>query len=184
MFGIQPDFDRCYADIKQLEGDILTFALTLQREPLEPEESSKLGQLIPSMRNAVHSSKSIKDVREDLESFEDSANDRFNAYADQFAEVVRDFYEALGGLRHAEIDALKFEALVDLKKKAERLHERLHRRIYDEVNRGELSRIEISTLLNVNRELHVSNLSLISAIADAMLGMEAADEFESIKVAS
>ena len=184
VFAARADFSRCYADIKQLEGDILTFALRLQREPLEPEESSKLGQLIPSIRNAVHSSKSIKDIREDLESFEDSVNDRFNAYADQFAEVVRDFYETLGGLRQTVLDTLRFEALVDLKKKAERLHERLHRRIYDEVSRGELSRIEISTLLNVNRELHVSNLSLISALADALLGMEAADEFESIKVAS
>lgn len=184
VFADQPDFNQCYADIKQLEGDILTFALTLQREPLEPEESSRLSQLIPAIRNAVHSSKSVKDIREDLRSFEDSVNDRFHSYTNQFREAEREFYELLGRLVHAELDTLRFEALVDLKSKAEQLHSRLHQRIYDEVRRGELSRIEISTLLNVNRELHVSHLSLVSALADAMLGMEAANELESIKIAS
>jgi hypothetical protein len=60
----------------------------------------------------------------------------------------------------------------------------MHRRIYDEVERGALSRVEISTLLNVNRELYVSNLSLISALADALLDMESADDFASIPSAT
>lgn len=184
VFSPRPDFNRSYADIKHLEGEILTFALALQREPLEPRESARLGQLIPALRNAVHSSKSIKDIREDLSSFRDSVNDRFNAYSDQFSETVREFYESFGALKHAGLESLRFEALVNIKKKAERLQQRLHRRIYDEVARGELSRIEISTLLNVNRELYVSNQSLVSALADALLGMDAADEFESIPVAN
>lgn len=184
VFASRPDFQQCYSGIKLFEGEILTFALALQREPLELRESSKLGQLIPSLRNAVHSSKSIKDVREDLQTFRDSANDAFNAYATEFMEAVRDFYGSLGELRHADIATLKFEALVVLRNKAEQVHSRLHQRIYEEVAQGVLSRAEISTLLNVNRELYVSNLSLISALADAMLDIEAADEFESIKVAS
>lgn len=183
VFAGNPDFDQCYASIKHLEGEILTFALALQREPLELRESAKLGQLIPSIRNAVHSSKSIKDIREDLQSFEDSANDRYNAYAEHFRQAVREFCDSLDPVAHTELEALRFETLVALKNKAEQIHKRLHQHIYDEVARGELSRIEISTLLNVNREVYVSNLSLISALADAMLGMEAADEFESIKVA-
>ena len=69
---------------------------------------------------------------------------------------------------------------MDVKNKGETLHDRMHRRIYDEVERGELGRGEISTLLNVNRELYVSNLSLISALADALLDMDSAEEFASI----
>ena len=60
----------------------------------------------------------------------------------------------------------------------------MHRRIYDEVERGELSRVEISTLLNVNRELYVSHLSLVSSLADALLDMESADDFASIPSAA
>ena len=52
-----------------------------------------------------------------------------------------------------------------------------------EVARGELSRVEISTLLNVNRELYVANQSLMSSLADVLLDMDAADDFASIPVA-
>lgn len=183
VFKSEPEFDACYADLKQLEGEILAFALSLQSQPLEPDESQRLGQLIPAIRKAVHAAKSMKDTHQDLQAFEESVNDRFNAYLDQFREAVREFYELLGGLRGATIPALRFEALVELKNKSEKLHERMHRRIYDEVSRGELSRVEISTLLNVNRELYVANQSLISALADAMLEMDAADDFASIPVA-
>jgi phosphate:Na+ symporter len=183
VFRPEPDFDSCYADLKRLEGDILSFALTLQREPLEPDESQRLSQLIPAVRNAVHAAKSVKDTHEDLQAFEESVNDRFNAYLDQFREAVREFYELLGSLHSAAVPALRFEALVELKNKSEKLHERMHRRIYAEVARKELSQVEISTLLNVNRELYVANQSLISALADVLLDMNAADDFASIPVA-
>ena len=180
VFAADADFDECYADLKHLEGEILAQSLDLQQHALDPDESSRLSQIVRSIRDAVHSAKSVKDIQHDLHGFRDSVNDRFNAYFHQFREVVREFYESLNSLRDAELPALRFERLVDIKNKGEALHERMHRRIYDEVERGELGRGEISTLLNVNRELYVSNLSLISALADALLDMESADEFASI----
>jgi phosphate:Na+ symporter len=152
----------------------------LQRETLEPGESARLGQIIPAIRNAVHSAKSIKDVRHNLAGFRDSANDRFNAYASHFQESTREFYEAVAGLAHADLEPLKFEALISLRTTSEKLHEKLHERIYDEVARSELSQVEISTLLNVNREMYVSNQSLISALTEMLLSMEAADDLESV----
>ena len=184
VFDAGADYDECYADLKHLEGEILAHALDLQRQALGPEEASRLGQIIPAIRNAVHSAKSVKDVHHDLHVFRDSVNDRFNAYYHQFRETVREFYESLDTLEDAGLPALRFERLVDLKGKSESLQQRMHRRIYDEVERGELGRVEISTLLNVNRELYVSNLSLISALADALLDMESADDFASIPSAT
>ena len=40
--------------------------------------------------------------------------------------------------------------------------------------------MDISTLLNVNRELFVANQSLISALADALLSLDSASDFASI----
>jgi phosphate:Na+ symporter len=180
LFGRDPDYDHCYAEIKELEGAILTHALALQSAPLEPPESERLGQLIPAIRNAVHAAKSMRDIHSDLRLFLESLNDRFNAYYDQFREAERDFYETVDTLRDTELPSLRFEALVNLQRKAEELHARMHRRIYDEVHRAELSQVEISTLLNVNRELYISHQSLISALADALLDMASARDFASI----
>lgn len=184
VFDASANYDECYTDLKNLEGEILAQALALQGQELDAEESTRLSQIIPSIRNAVHSAKSVKDIRQDLHLFRDSVNDRFNAYYHQFREIVREFYESMDSLEASELPALRFEGLVELKNKSEALHQRMHRRIYDEVERGELSRVEVSTLLNVNRELYVSNLSLISALADALLDMASADDFASIPSAT
>jgi len=183
VFSRDMDYDRCYADIKRLEGEILRHALALQSAPLEADESETLSQLIPSIRNAVHAAKSMKDVYGDLELFKGSVNDRFNAYFGQFRETAREYYEGLDTLQKSDMPALRFEALVEIKNKSESIHSRMHRRIYDEVSRGELSEVEISTLLNVNRELFVANQSLISSLADALLNMESASDFASIPAA-
>jgi len=183
VFSHDMDYDRCYADIKRLEGEILRHALALQSAPLEADESETLSQLIPSIRNAVHAAKSMKDVYGDLELFKGSVNDRFNAYFGQFRETAREYYEGLDTLQKSDMPALRFETLVEIKNRSESIHSRMHRRIYDEVSRGELNEVEISTLLNVNRELFVANQSLISSLADALLNMESASDFASIPAA-
>ncbi len=182
VFEDEIDYERSYAEIKQIEGAILRYALVLQTQALEADESERLSQIIPAIRNAVQAAKSMKDVHGDLELFRGSVNDRFNAYFGQFREAAREFYENLDTLRKADIPTLRFEALVEIKNKAESIHNRMRHRIYDEVSRGELSEVEISTLLNVNRELLVANQSLASALADVLLNMDSASDFASIPV--
>ncbi len=180
VFEKNPDLERAYASLKELEGEILAYALELQRGPLEPDESQRLGRLIPSLRNAVHSVKSMRDVQHDLDRFRDSVNDRFNAYLGQFRESVRDFYEVASRVNAGDVASVRFENLVKLKQVLRQTHERMHRRIYDEVGRGELDRGEISTLLNVNREVYASNQSLLAALADALLDEDSAEDFASL----
>ena len=180
VFSGEIDYERCYAEIKQLEGEILRSALTLQTQPLEADESERLSQIIPAIRNAVQAAKSMKDVHSDLELFRASVKDRFHAYSSQFREAAREFFENLDTLTKADLPALRFEALVDIKNKAESIHSRMRHRIYDEVSRGELNEVEISTLLNVNKELLVANQSLLAALADALLNMDSASDFSSI----
>ncbi len=183
IFSSEIDYERSYAEIKQLEGEILRYALALQTQTLEADESARLSQIIPAIRNAVQAAKSMKDVHADLELFRGSVKDRFNAYFGQFREAAREFYEILDTLDIADIPSLRFEALVEIKNKAESIHSRMRHRIYDEVSRGELSEVEVSTLLNVNRELLVANQSLASALSDALLDMTSASDFQSIPTA-
>jgi phosphate:Na+ symporter len=180
VFGAETSYDASYAEIKQLEGEILSFAMKMQSEQLAPEESARLGQIIPSIRNAVHSAKSIKDTRHDLRIFRESINDRFNAFYGRFRTSVERFYFSLDGLRKATSQSHAFELLVDLKSFSESLHAAMHADIYKEIGQGQLEEKQISTLLNVNRELYLSNQSLLEAIADAILDMDSARDYESL----
>ena len=180
VFGAETSYDASYAEIKQLEGEILSFAMKMQSERLEPEESARLGQIIPSIRNAVHSAKSIKDTHHDLQLFCQSINDRYNAFYGQFRTTVERFYFSLAGLEQATTQSHAFELLVDLKGFSESLHAAMHAEIYKEIGLGKLEEKQISTLLNVNRELYLSNQSLLEAIADAALDMDSARDYESL----
>jgi hypothetical protein len=56
----------------------------------------------------------------------------------------------------------------------------MHANIYREVTAGMLSEAEISTLLNVNREIYVSGQNLLTALADALLDPQRAADFAGI----
>lgn len=71
---------------------------------------------------------------------------------------------------------------MELKNKNEALHAKLHADIYHEIALGTLSEVQISTLLNVNRELYLSNHSLLASLADGLLDIESAADYESIPV--
>ncbi len=84
----------------------------------------------------------------------------------------------------AEQSSHRFENLVELKNKNESLHAKLHADIYHEVALDALTELQISTLLNVNRELFSSNQSLLASLADVLLDIESAADYESIPVST
>lgn len=184
IFGPTADYDAGYAGIKQLEGEILGYALRLQKERLDRDESARLAQIIPAVRNAVHAAKCLKDIRQDLELFRESVNDRFNAWFGKFRAAVQEFFEALDGLRGVEESSHRFQKLVELKNRNESLHANMHAGIYQEIALDTLDEVQISTLLNVNREIYLSNQALLAALADVLLDPESALDYEAIPVST
>ena len=137
-----------------------------------------------AIRAAVHSAKSLKDTHHDLVSFRTSVDDQFNAWFAVFQAAARKFYGQLHALKAATSDAHRFEMLVELKTLNESTHTALHTKIHGEVTADVLSDVQISTLLNVNRELYLSSQSLLSALADALLDAHGAADYEAIPVST
>jgi phosphate:Na+ symporter len=180
LFGDEPDYNTSYEGLKQLEGEILSYVIRLQETRLDSEASIRLGQIIVAIRNAVHAAKYLKDTHQDLRSFQDSVDDRFNAWFARFRDAVEEFYNLLSTLNAAQSPSHKFEVLVEMKNRNEKIHATLHKEIYREVSEDQLSEVQISTLLNVNRELYLSCQSLLAALANALLDARSADDFESL----
>jgi phosphate:Na+ symporter len=184
VFRADSDYDRSYQSLKQFEGAILSFALRVQNEPLEDDESAQLGQVLRAIRSAVHSAKCLKDVHADMHSFRESESDFFNAYYGRFRLDLDTFYRAVNGLKNVDVDSVRFERLAELLAKNSTMHDEMHQNIYQEATLGDLNAVEISTLLNVNRELFTSNQSLILAIADATLAPDKSEDLASLKGAA
>ncbi|MGI9262291.1 MAG: hypothetical protein ACR2QR_09670, partial [Woeseiaceae bacterium] len=160
--------------------EILSYAIRLQELRLSSDESERLGQVIVAIRNAVHAAKYLKDTHHDLQSFRDAVDDHYNAWFDYFRTSAENFYDALSGLQSASSASHRFEMLVELKSRNEEIHADLHSKIHQEVALDRLTELQISTLLNVNREFYLSCQSLLAALSDALLDTHGATDFESL----
>jgi phosphate:Na+ symporter len=168
-------FDELYRKTKYLEGELLGFAVKIQAEPLESNESQRVNQLLSAVRDAVHSAKSLRDIRHDLEAFEDSPRRDVSEYLEHFRSVMTAFYGDLFRLRSDDESPALFQDFADLISKINNWHNQLHREIFADIKRGGIDEADISSLLNVNRELLNSNVALVMALADYSLDADAAD---------
>lgn len=180
VFDAGANRDRSYAALKHLEGAITEYALDVERQPLQADESAELSQAFAAIRNAVHSAKCVRDTAHDLESFRDSVNDAFHAYLARFRVAAQDFYSGLDDLRDISNDAARFEYLVQLRHRSDALHADMHAAIHRDVRADGLGETEISTVLNVNRELYTANQSIVIAIADVLLDPQAAENLRAV----
>jgi len=165
----QRGFEGLYARTKKLEGEILGFGVRLQGEPMAPDQSERLGQLLSAIREAIQSSKFLKDIRHNLADFRDADRAITSDYIDHFRSVMTSFYSAVFSLRGIGSESVSFEDLAELIQDVRVWHERLHAEIYADVSSGAVSQSEISSLLNVNREILNSNLALLRSLADYCL---------------
>jgi len=174
------DFATEYQITKRLEGEILAFTVEVQSSPLDTVHSARIDQCQRAIREAVHAAKSIKDIEADMRGFEAASAPALVAYGQRFRDVMTEFYLALFALRRSDEDALLPESIVDLSQIVHRGHDEIHRTIYADIRKGLLDEGDISSLLNVNRELLASCRSLISAIAAFALPPEQFAVLESL----
>lgn len=172
-------FDEQYRKTKLLEGEIIAFALRAQREPLEYDQSQRLSQLLTAVREAVHSTKSLRDIRHDLLAFEEAPETTLNAYLDYFRNTMISFYVQVFRLRSIDNTRPVIADFTGLLELAHGGHDHLHREIYSKTAEGALTPDSVSSLLNVNRELLNSHIALIRALQEYHLSSaesEAVDE--------
>jgi phosphate:Na+ symporter len=159
-------FEDRYATTKQLEGEIIGFATQLQSQPLDEADSIRLTQLLSAIREAVHSSKLLKDIRHNLDEFSNSVSDPVRRYLDHFRSVMTSFYDDLYRLRRSGQETIDVDDLVEAIQEVRRRHDQMHSEIYASINDRQLRETEISSMLNVNRETLNSNLALLMALRD------------------
>lgn len=178
------EFDDLYLRSKRLEGEILAFAVQVQARPLESDESEHLNQLLSAVRHAVHSAKSLRDIRHNLVDFEDSPRPEVNAFLEHLRSVMTTFYGAVFSLPSTRRSGALFRDFAELLKRVHGWHDQLHREIINDITAKEIDEAEISSLLNVNRELLNSNVSLLMAIKDFHLDAGQSEAFRQLPGAS
>ncbi len=159
------DPEQRYQHIKRHEADLLAFSCDLQEQPLSAVQVDTLQRQVHEARALVYSSKTINDIRENLVYMRHSAQPEVLALYHAHRDFIRHLYHRYLPLAKAEdAGAARTEALAELRED----NERHYRQANDSVNTmaasDSVSGVDLSTMLNVNREIHHAVKNLLLAL--------------------
>ena len=163
-----------YEYIKRLESEIISFSLNLKQIELSSEESSKLALWTASVRNLVHSARSLKSIRHDLANLVRIEDEGSYKNKNELIKNTKRLYKNILNLLYEEDRDSIFEQLANLESSNEDAHDKLVEYIYE--NYGQ----KISTPLNVVREIYSSNKALINAIKEYKFDIQNITTFDNL----
>lgn len=154
-------YQAIYDDLKKAEGEILMYALKLIDQ--YPEEHKRVDELVAAVRYAMHSAKAMKDVRHNRIEFRESGNDTKHNYYEEFKDQLESLYTTINEL----ISNRRGEGTGDYDAIFSRIRSEYadrQNRIYDAAQLQKLDGEDLSSLLNVNRELYTSCKTILLAL--------------------
>jgi len=167
-----------YVHLKHLHGDIHAYYMLLNKESLTEDEKERVEQLVSCMRNCMFAAKSMNDSLLDITQFKNSSNDiKYEMYIET-RHRVRIFCNQLIKLLDPAGNKDPFEQVVAHYNELQKGYTENLSKLYKDV--ASLNEIEISTLINFNRELYSSFKAIMWAVKDYLLTKEQAIYFSEL----
>ena len=169
-----------YDFLKQLQGELQLFYLQL-RPKLQTEQYSELNQLISSVRSGMHAVKSIKDIGTNISNLSHSSKDiKYNFFIHHKKEINL-LYSELNDYVTAQ-KPVTFENLQTQFNTIQNNYTSALNTFYSEAQNTAIEDIDITTIINFNRELFTSNKAMLMAIKDFILKEKQGEDFNEIVV--
>lgn len=170
-----------YLLLKQIHGEIHEYALQLQAVPGNDKNiSQRLNQLITSNRNTMYTAKTIKDLFGDVTQLRNSSNDVKYAFYQNGAEETNRFCKSITSVMMDEDPQSSFKALCEIYHSVSTGYTVNMQQLYTGNINVQLSKIEISTLINFNREMYTAYKSFVFAVKDYALDIKEANYFDEL----
>ena len=173
-------FREKYEVIKQLEGEIVAFYLDMQQHSLDEALAQRTSQCMHAVRNTMMGAKGIKDIDHNLREFEKSINDSQVSLFEWLKGQQNELYFTLYRTFQSEAPVSRFELLVDSARENHKNADQFLKEVYRQARANQLNELEISTLLNVSREVFNANRFLILAVKDVLFNEEQARDFDAL----
>jgi phosphate:Na+ symporter len=169
-----------YEYIKQLHGELHMFYLKVQNAASIKAETERIENLISAIRNIMYAAKNINDAQHDIRQFSNSSNEiKYNFYT-LSAGKVKHFYKEVETLLNENKDRILFEKFSSLYNTITRGYSRSLQVLYKEGITRQLSEIEITSLINFNREIYTSFKSVLFGLKDYLLTAKDAAYFDGL----
>lgn len=169
-----------YDFLKQLQGELQGFYLKL-RPKLRTEQHAEINQLISAVRSSMHSVKSVKDIGSNIADLRHSSKDiKYNFFIHHKKETET-LYLQLNAFMILEKRAT-FENLQAIFDSIQNNYTSALNNFYTEAQNAPIEDLDITTVINFNRELFTSNKAMLMAVKDFLLQEKQAEYFNEIPV--
>jgi len=173
-------FEKNYEFLKQLQGEMQAFYVELNPE-LHQKEASQLNQMISSVRSSMHAVKSMKDIRTNISNLSRSSKDVKFDFFMEYKRTIEHLYCQLGKLLN--------EPTKENQKEFQHIYGEILNHyttslnnFYKEVYSDPIDDMDLTTVINFNREIFTSNKAILIAIKDFLMSEKEANEFNKILV--
>jgi phosphate:Na+ symporter len=167
-----------YSYIKQLHGEMHSFYLKLQNVTAGKQVTERLNQLVIAIRNSMYAAKNIHDAQYDIEQMRNSSNEIKYGFYKQSGTKLLQLYQQVEQLLNLQNTKTAMNDLTKLYQSiTEGYSENLHL-LYKEKLANRVSEVEITTLINFNRELYTSFKSILFGLKDFLLTAKEAEYFD------
>jgi phosphate:Na+ symporter len=181
----QKDFEalpllKQYDYIKIQHGEIFDFFIRMQDGSLKSQEIIDAERLATAARNATYAAKSFRDCVNDVEDFSDSGKDnKFSMYEEGGKQMAAFAYQ-MEALLFDDPTEDKQQALLQFHHAVQQLYRSNIKKIYSGIVTKGLKEIEVTSALNLNREITTGLKSLSMAAKDLLLNDTDAAAFDEL----
>jgi len=151
-------YEQSYHILKEKEGELLRYTNSVQRNSRDDDEINEVNQINHAIRNAMYAAKHIKDIRQDVMLFSHSGNPTLKRWQDKLRGQICSLYGNMISRtdgRRASTDDISRTG-----DKTREIYDELIEEVYTSAGKETLNNIEISTMLNLNRAVYLSNCAL------------------------
>ena len=170
-----------YEKLKLLQAAIFSFAANVQTRELSKTDANLLHHYLHGARMALHSAKTLKDIRHNFEEFESADNEFLNQQHAQFRKRLTATYFKLDEVINESQESHQTKTLLKLLKQLRKDDDRLVKLAANAITGNKIQQIDVSTLLIVNRAFVQSSRQVIQAIKEILLSEPEQEKFELVE---
>jgi phosphate:Na+ symporter len=168
--------DEKYNWVKEHHGEIQSAYLIFTNKHYQGNDLA-LSLYISAVRNAMHAAKSMKDIYHNINHLSRSSKSlKFDFFLQYQLETLNLFRKLVSWL--SQLEKPSYEELLSIYNLLEKNYQDALNRFYKEASDTILDDMEITTLLNFNREGFSANRSLLMALKDLLLNASSAHDFD------
>ncbi len=165
-----------YEFMKQWQGEIQLFYLKL-RKKAQGEQSNDLNQLISAVRNSLYSVKGINDISGNIFELKRSSKDIKYEFFMRHKEAIGKLYNQLLGYLENPTKGSYSELQYMFNDTRNKYTSGLND-FYKEAQQKHIEDLDMTTVINFNRELFSSNKAILLAVKDFLLDEKEAKDFD------